>query len=220
MKDLHRHNLEGCFYDDQNKFLFIHIFKNASISFRNLMNIRGNYRNYNSFNEKDIYKKIAIIRDPINRIVSIYRYLLKLVVSEFVERHPTHITMQTDFYKKRNNETESFFLFLKYVQKNGFYDGVCCPQIYFLKQKGISVENIDILLIQEKLQTGIDYYSNFYPYLKDKKIPFDNTSETKAKNKILEYIQCDKSVYNMIHELYYQDFLLYEMTKKEVKYEF
>ena len=63
------YKLTGCFVDDEKKFALIHIYKNASISMRNVLNMRGKYREWDDIKNLDI-TTLCVIRDPMKRVVS------------------------------------------------------------------------------------------------------------------------------------------------------
>ena len=85
---MRKYEITGCFMDGEEKFVLIHIYKNASISIRNALNMRGRYYEWSDIKDKK-HITICVIRDPMKRIVSMYQYLLRLENNGFPHKHPT-----------------------------------------------------------------------------------------------------------------------------------
>ena len=64
------YNLSGCFVDKDKKFALIHIFKNASISIRNALGMRGRYLEWSEAKNIEGLKTICVIRNPLDRFIS------------------------------------------------------------------------------------------------------------------------------------------------------
>jgi len=203
---MRNYKLTGCFVDDEKKFALIHIYKNASISMRNALSMRGKYYEWDEIKNLDI-KTICVIRNPIERVVSAYQYLLRLEDNGFINKHPIHITEQTEFFKKRDNPIHSFNLFLDYIDNNNFYDAVTLPQIQFLSDRGLTIEDIDEVLIQEKLEK--DFIKFKKKYNLNVNLNIDNKGNTEITNILLKYIETNKTVKYKIKKNYAEDFKLY-----------
>lgn len=204
------YKLTGCFVDDEKKFALIHIYKNASISMRNVLNMRGKYREWDDIKNLDI-TTLCVIRDPMKRVVSSYQYLLRLEDNGFIDKHPTHITKETDFFKNQSNPVKSFNQFISFIEENGFYDAVTLPQTQFLSDRGITIKNIDEVLIQERMDEDFNKFKIKYGLKKD--ILVDNKSDNKISDFLNDYISKDPQLEFTIKNLYKEDFTMYnELT--------
>jgi hypothetical protein len=209
---MRNYKLDGCFVDEDKKFALIHIYKNASISMRNALGMRGKYYNYDDIKDLDI-TTICIIRNPMKRIVSSYQYLLRLEDNGFINKHPVHITKETDFFKEQENIIKSFLLFLDYIEEHGFYDAVTLPQTTFLLDRGLTINEIDEVMIQERLDKDFDLFKSKYGI--DVEINSDNTSDGEVSKMINEYIDNNMDLQKRIIKLYEEDFTLYEKLKSD-----
>lgn len=210
-RDFH---LNGCFCDPLKKFTFIHIFKNASISIRDSLNMRGNYYNWDTAKHFENSKTICVIRNPINRFISAYQYLLKLDDGGFPNRHPIEITRASEFYKNRKNPVESFYLFLDFIEKERFYDAVTIPQTTFLRERSLLINDIDNVFIQEQLESD---YSDF----REKhgirtRLQKNNTGNSEITKLLINLVESDKGLKERISKLYKSDMELYfKLTERE-----
>lgn len=204
------YKLTGCFVDDKKKFALIHIYKNASISMRNVLNMRGKYREWDDIKNLDI-TTLCVIRDPIKRVVSSYQYLLRLEDNGFIDKHPTHITKETDFFKNQSNPVKSFNQFISFIEENGFYDAVTLPQTQFLSDRGITIKDIDEVLVQERMDEDFNKFKIKYGLKKN--ILVDNKSDNKISDFLNDYITKDPQLEFTIKNLYKEDFIMYnELT--------
>lgn len=203
---MRNYKLTGCFVDEEKKFSLIHIYKNASISMRNTLNMRGRYFEWDEIkNENTI--KLCVIRDPINRIISIYQYLLRLEDNGFINKHPVHITKETDFYKNKNDIEKSFTQFIHFIEENGFYDAVTLPQNEFLSDRGLTIKDIDEIFIQEKMYECFNNFKNKYSIKKN--ISIDNTSDIKTTLFLKKYLKKQPKIKLIVENIYKDDFIMY-----------
>lgn len=212
MLSVRNYKIDGCFVDDDFKFALIHIYKNASISMRNALNIRGKYHNWADIKDKNI-TTLCVIRNPYERIVSIYQYLLRLEDNGFIDKHPTNITKETEFYKKRDNPIVSFELFLEYIKNDNFYDAVTLPQIQFLSDRDLKISDIDEIFIQEKMDL------DFNRFIKKYNLNIELGEFNKGNNEISVllnfYVTNTPKVQDTIKKLYYDDIKLYKKLLNE-----
>lgn len=201
------YKLTGCFVDDDKKFSLIHIYKNASISMRNALGMRGKYYEWDSIKNLDTIT-ICVIRNPLERIVSSYQYLLRLEDNGFINKHPVHITKQTEFFKKQNNPIESFNLFIDYINENSFYDAVTLPQVNFLTDRGLTIDDIDEVLIQERLEEDFNKFK--IKYNLNTELNIDNKGNSEITEKLLNHINNNEKVKDKIEKIYKEDFKLYQ----------
>lgn len=203
---MRNYKLTGCFVDDDKKFALIHIYKNASISMRNVLNMRGKYHEWDDIKNEDI-TTLCVIRDPMRRVVYSYQYLLRLEDNGFINKHPVHITKETDFFKNQHKPVRSFNQFISYIEQNGFYDTVTLPQTQFLSDRGITIDDIDEVFVQEKMDEDFGEFKMKYGIEKD--IPMDNTSNSEISDFLNEYIPKDPQLELAIRTLYKEDFDMY-----------
>lgn len=206
--------LTGCFVDSSEKYALIHIFKNASISLRNALNMRGNYREWKEIKNIKNIETLCVVREPIKRFISAYQYILRLEDGGgFPHRHPIEVTRCANFFLYKDDVVESFLMFLDFVEKRGFYDAVLVSQKQFLKSRNLSIEDINHVFILEKID---DQYKNFCKLKGIKnKLKIDNSSPTEKTNELLNFVNFKPKVKNRILNLYEEDFILYnELWRK------
>jgi len=203
---MRNYKLTGCFVDDDKKFALIHIYKNASISMRNVLDMRGKYNEWDDSKNEDI-TTLCVIRDPMKRVVSSYQYLLRLEDNGFINKHPIHVTIETDFFRNQNDPIKSFNQFISFIEENGFYDAVTLPQTQFLSDRGITIDDIDEVFVQERMDEDFGKFKEKYGIEKD--IPTDNISDSKVSQILNEYIPTDPQLEFAIRNLYKEDFDMY-----------
>lgn len=203
-----KYKIEGCFVDDNKRFAFIHIYKNASISMRNALNIRGKYAKFSDVLHHNP-TTICIIRNPVTRLVSAYQYLLRLEDNGFPEQHPIEITRNTDFYRERKDPIKSFLLFLKYIEDNGFYDAVTLPQIEFLRDRNIEITDVDEVLVQERIGEDFLEFKKKYNLPEEIEFPEDNTSDLKISTILKSHVTTNKITLRRIFNIYKEDVKIY-----------
>lgn len=207
------YKIDGCFLDKNNKFCLIHIYKNASISIRNVLGMRGNYYKYDNVKDMDDLVTICIIRNPINRIVSIYMYMLRNEDYGFGDQHPLDLISEADFYVNKANIIESFDQFLEQLKGKNFFSAVTMPQTQFLKDRNLNIDDIDEVLIQEEIQNDFHKFVHNYSLDVCDELPHDNKGSPGPKHIIMEYINTHKSVFSKINNLYKSDFELYDKIR-------
>jgi len=207
------YKITGCFMDDAKRFAFIHIYKNASISLRNILEMRGNYYEYE---EAKRYSPdtICIIRNPFDRVISSYLYLLRLEDNGFPNQHPVHLTKESYFYKTKDNPIESFKTFLNAIKYDNFYDAVTYPQVNFLKDRGLTIDDIDNVFIQENIEEDFKEFKIKYDLDKNLIFPKDNRSDDKVTKLLKEFVKKNKLVQKEIIKLYKEDIIMYNRVCK------
>lgn len=208
------YKIDGCFLDKNNKFCLIHIYKNASISIRNALKMRGNYYKYDDVKDTDNIVTICIIRDPINRIVSIYMYMLRNEDYGFKDQHPIDLISEADFYINKENIIKSFDQFLEQLKGGNFFSAVTMPQTQFLKDRNLEIDEIDEIWLQENIQSDFSDFVRKYSLDIPDVLPHDNKDDSDCKHVIMEYIKTNKYVFDKIYNLYKSDFELYNRVKE------
>lgn len=207
-ENLKSYKITGCFIDDKKQFSFIHIYKNASISLRNILNMRGEYHEYAAIKHLNL-DTICIIRNPFDRVISAYLYLLRLEDNGFINQHPTHITKETYFYKAQDNPIDSFKAFIQAIKYNNFYDAVTYPQVSFLKDRGLTINDIDNVFIQDTIEEDFEKFKIKYGLAKNLKFPKDNRGDSKITKLLKKFIENNKLIKKEIIKLYKDDIDLY-----------
>ena len=209
------YKITGCFCDDQFKLCLIHIYKNASLAMRNAMNMRGKYFEYDEVKDKNLIK-ICCFRDPISRIISSYSYMLNPREADHnhLDQHPINITKKTLFYEEKDNVIDSFNYFLDAIDGGNFYDAVTYPQYKFLEDKGLTIDDIDEIIIQSSIVNDFDRIKSKYNIKGN--LDFVNRTDSNKKKLIEYYIYNNKQVYERILNLYKEDFDLYEIAKEKM----
>ena len=208
-------HLDGCFCDPSKKFTFIHIFKNASISIRDSLDMRKNYYSWDTAKHFKDSETICVIRNPIERFISAYQYLLRLDDGDFPNRHPTEITQASDFYRERNNPIESFLLFINFIENEGFYDAVTVPQTTFLRERALLIDDIDNVFIQENLTNEYDIFKNKYDI--KARLPKNNAGNGETTKLLIDLINSDENLKERISKLYKSDMELYRKLTQDKK---
>lgn len=208
-KEYKSFELDGCFIDNNKQFVLIHIFKNASISIRNALKMRGNYITWKEAKKIDNIKTLCVFRDPTTRFISAYQYILKLKdEGAHQHRHPRGVTQKTDFYKFKNDPFHSFCLFVDFIEKKGFYDAVTVPQVDFLAARNLNIDQIDYVLVQDRLEKDYDLFckENGIANLLQK----NNTGNESVKDLILTNLEANLELKERILSLYSEDQKIYE----------
>jgi hypothetical protein len=204
------YKIDGCFLDrETGKYCLIHIYKNASISTRNVLNMRGNYFKFNNVKNKDGLVTICIIRDPIERIISIYFYMLRDEDYGFKDQHPVDLIRESNFFIHQDNLITSFNEFLEQLEGGNFFSAVTLPQSQFLKDRDLDLEDIDEVWVQESLNKDFASFKRKYNIKPSKKLLIDNSSDNIKKITIQKYIKDNIDVQRKIKQIYKIDFDLY-----------
>jgi len=191
-------NFDKCFLNNQ--FILINIPKNASTTLRHTLHLSQRV----SYPTTNTHKKIIIVRDPFQRIVSSFMELIKLRKDgAYLE------TASTTWFKLINSDLEkSFDVFLDYIN-NRLYDSHVHPQIEYIKRKNIELEEIDYILLFEDLK------KDFKEMCKDlnisKKLQYHNkTHNNKYKDSLNNLIATNKDIRKKIEYIYTEDINLYK----------
>jgi len=204
-----QYKIEGCFVDDDKRFAFIHIYKNASISFRNVMNMRGKYHKYTDVKDMSL-DTVAILSNPIDRVVTAYLYLLRLEDNGLIEQHPTFLTKETEFFKIKDQDIyKSFDLYLDAIDGGNFYDAVTYPQVGFIRDRGLTINDINNVMIMERMETDFEQFKAKYNLSDDLVFPHDNSDPDTETAFLRGYVEEEPAIYNRIARIYKEDMEMY-----------
>jgi len=164
--------------------------------------------------KNDKAKKFMIIRDPFERAISSYLELLKLRE----DTSPTHfLTQMTDFYNMRENLLASFCKFLEELQLYGFYDIHTHPQIKLLTDLGLTIDDMDTVILFDNLQDELeDMCKAYHIPLHDHEVAmgqFINKGDPIKKAQLKQYIEEHPKIRKVIANLYPQDYEIYRELK-------
>ena len=118
--------------------------------------------------------KFFVIRNPLKRIISIFFHMLQEVnkgKASFRE-YGFYLDEQLGIRKIVNERTplvDKFNLFLDSIKKNKYYDLHVFPQIFFLKETGLSPEDVDILLF-DNLEADLNNFCKKYGFIPTQKL--------------------------------------------------
>lgn len=208
------YKIDGCFMNPQTKLCLIHIYKNASISIRNCLKMRGKYHKYNKIKNIDGLITLCVIRHPINRIVSIFLYMLRDEDYGFTDQHPVDLIRKSDFFINKNNIIIAFDMFLNQLKGRNFFSAVAQPQTRFLEDRMLSIDDMDVVLIQENMTTQFNNFLNEYNIVTTSDLKCDNsTNNNDDKKVLLKYINNNVEITDKIKCLYQSDFELYDKAQ-------
>jgi hypothetical protein len=183
------------------EYIFINIPKNASST------IRGALKTTNrvplSKHKKSKAKKVIALRDPFNRVISSFNE-----ISKCRSDGPKAETINSDWFKEKDKNLEnSFIMFVDYISHR-MYDAHSYKQSDFLYKKGLTLDNMDYVLLVETLNDD-------FKKIQDKDLKRANMSSLKAPNqKLKDLIEKDKELQNKIKSIYSEDFKLYKQAKE------
>ena len=186
-----------CSVNDEKRICFINIPKNASQTI--MKNLKFERRSYSNI-YKD-YKKIVVIRDPMTRVISSYTQILK-------NKQPTNFYK---YFKVRHDIKKSFELFLNHINNN-FYDPHVIPQYQFLDFKGLTINDIDHVILFDNLNEELKKIITEYN-LDCSKINQINKGSSQIKKVLKPVIG---KYHEKILQIYSKDFELYNQVKKNI----
>lgn len=209
------YRIDGCFTDKSERFVFLHTYKCASISIRNALGMRGRYRKFDS-KSRDA-TKICVVRDPVDRLISAYFHLFRLQDDGFRNQHPVHLTRRMEFFKEREKSLNgSFTLFLHALDGWNFFDAVTYPQVGFLWDREVSLEEVEVIMTVSRLDECFSHFVKRYGL--NAILSKDNQSGTNSEDveKLKRCIEVDEGKFDLIRKLYAEDFELYEAASERV----
>lgn len=201
--DFHMENRKclDCFVSYKNNLIYINVHKNGSSTIRKLID-DFKYENYNNIKNKNKFKKLFVVRNIFDRIISSYFEMKKLRT----DIKGTKYTIFMEWIKIKDLKL-SFSKFIDELEKYGFYDIHCSSQIQFLNDKNLSYEEIDLInfdILEESLKNYFDKNN-----IKINNIEIENSSNIINKNILKDYINGNNILKNKIINLYLNDHNLY-----------
>lgn len=191
-----------CYINHTNKYILINIPKNASTSLRNTIEF-DIFTDYKTIENPDECIKFIILRNPIKRAISFY-----LEVKKLRRDGPYQTTMSMPWFKVKN-VTKSFKMFIDEIGDN-FYDPHVLPQVNFLKDKKLSIDDMDMVLLHENLSEDYNKLIAKFPQIKTKNnLQKLQVGNNQIKDILIEYTNTDSEICDRIREVYSEDFELY-----------
>lgn len=196
-----------CQINFSKKYLLINVSKNGSTSLRNTIKFEQ-FTEYT--NECDDFYKFIVIRNPIYRAVSSYLEIIKLRPDG-----PKNITMGMDWFKEKDL-SRSFNMFIEEIKDN-FYDSHIIPQVNFLTDKGLNIDNMDSILLHDKISEDYNILTksfNRFVFIRPNLADLQK-GENNKKKLLTNIVNEDKTLQNKIKELYYNDNEIYNVYKNK-----
>jgi hypothetical protein len=195
-----------CFVNRARKYLFISIAKNASTSIReSIVFDRGGRKSYDSLENANEYVKFMVVRNPFDRIISSFSEVRKLR-----KDGPWNITKDSSWYREKNL-IKSFELFLEFIRDN-FYDNHVRPQKDWLDHKGLSLSDIDEILLMDTLREDYNKLIKSYPQILTKSPRLEHARKMPSKDRLLleDFIESSEGPKERIRGLYQEDCKMYK----------
>lgn len=199
----------------ERRLIFIHIPKNAGTSIIKAIGVQNilidktieEYKvQYDEYWDK--YKKFTVVRDPIDRFISAYKYArmkesgwFSATGEEGLDKHPHYELCN----KLDINGYVEYIYYNKKVYYNGKeYNPSIIPQTFIISNKNKEIE--------------IDFFVRYENLLEDlKKIGIDNIEKlNSSKIKDDRVIQLTRKSKNMLYEIYDVDYQNFNYTKNKI----
>jgi hypothetical protein len=188
------------------KFSYIFIPKNASVSFRNCGLFDGEMKNLVPYKKNT--KSIVILRNPIDRVISMYAWLCGHSEEKVIPRVYFNKIKQTRWYQTTNDDLlKSFNLYLDNITNLT----IAKPQYNFLKDRGLKIEKIDIKMLQENLNQDFNEFKNKYEIKSSIELKKANKTIQSTKTEIQDNLT--KKQKHKIKDLYAKDFEIHNYVK-------
>ena len=210
------------YYKDKWSCYYIPIPKNANTSVTKWFNGHSVFTKHGQQYTGEVLEgvKFLVLRNPLKRIISMFFHML-----QEVNKGKASFKEYGFYFKKNHIEypefkislVDRFNLFLDSIKKNKFYDLHIFPQIFFLKETGLSPEDVDILLFDD-LERDIDNFCKKYGFIPTQELETLNITKNKfglgsQQEEIQKYIDSHIDVQNKMKILYQEDWDLYNKIK-------
>ena len=150
---------------------------------------------------RHLIPKLFIIRNPIDRVVSSFFEVMKLVRANKFRKTltPEEENKFLEWAKQKYNLIDSFNMFLKSISNNNFYDTHTFPQISYLDNSGFDISEVSPLLF-ENLGEELNEFCKKYNILNPKKFLILNKTMNPRKKEVQEYVNSNTDIQNKIKE--------------------
>ena len=186
--------VDRCFVSEDNKFVYLFMPRNGSVSFRNC----GLFGSDKPIKYRDSYRdliKIIILREPIERVVSMFLWKQRF------SRRGDNVKYIEPF--------KSFILGLINERSE-----LTCPQLDYLSGKGLTIDDIEEVFTLDNYNNDVKNFSTKYNL--DLEIGHLNQSNRERFDTLLQFINENDDIKNNLIEIYKEDIELYNsQTKKK-----
>ena len=187
---------DRCFVSEDNRFVYLFMPRNGSVSFRNC----GLFGNETPIQYSDSFRnkiKIVILREPIERVVSIFLWQKRRVAHKWKE--------DEDFIIPFEN-------YLIGLTKS--FSDLTLPQYEYLSRKDLTLYDIEEVFTLDNYNNDVKNFSTKYNL--DLEIGHLNQSNRERFDTLLQFINENDDIKNNLIEIYKEDIELYNsQTKKK-----
>jgi len=188
--------VDRCFVSEDNKFVYLFMPRNGSVSFRNcgLFGSETPIQYSDSFRNKI---KIVILREPIERVISMFLWQKRRVAHKWKE--------DEDFIIPFEN-------YLIGLTKS--FSELTIPQCKYLSKKDLTIDDIEEVFTLDNYNNDVENFSTKYNL--DLEIGHLNQSNRERFDTLLQFINENDDIKNNLIEIYKEDIELYNsQTKKK-----
>jgi len=188
--------VDRCFVSEDNKFVYLFMPRNGSVSFRScgLFGSETPIQYSDSFRNKI---KIVILREPIERVISMFLWQKRRVAHKWKE--------DEDFIIPFEN-------YLIGLTKS--FSDLTLPQYEYLSRKDLTLYDIEEVFTLDNYNNDVKNFSTKYNL--DLEIGHLNQSNRERFDTLLQFINENDDIKNNLIEIYKEDIELYNsQTKKK-----
>ena len=187
---------DRCFVSEDNRFVYLFMPRNGSVSFRNC----GLFGNETPIQYSDSFRnkiKIVILREPIERVISMFLWQKRRVAHKWKE--------DEDFIIPFEN-------YLIGLTKS--FSELTIPQCKYLSKKDLTIDDIEEVFTLDNYNNDVKNFSTKYNL--DLEIGHLNQSNRERFDTLLQFINENDDIKNNLIEIYKEDIELYNsQTKKK-----
>ena len=187
---------DRCFVSEDNRFVYLFMPRNGSVSFRNcgLFGSETPIQYSDSFRNKI---KIVILREPIERVISMFLWQKRRVAHKWKE--------DEDFIIPFEN-------YLIGLTKS--FSELTIPQCKYLSKKDLTIDDIEEVFTLDNYNNDVKNFSTKYNL--DLEIGHLNQSNRERFDTLLQFVNDNDKIKNNLIEIYKEDIELYNsQTKKK-----
>ena len=188
--------VDRCFVSEDNKFVYLFMPRNGSVSFRScgLFGSETPIQYSDSFRNKI---KIVILREPIERVISMFLWQKRRVAHKWKE--------DEDFIIPFEN-------YLIGLTKS--FSDLTLPQYEYLSRKDLTLYDIEEVFTLDNYNNDVKNFSTKYNL--DLEIGHLNQSNRERFDTLLQFVNENDDIKNNLIEIYKEDIELYNsQTKKK-----
>ena len=187
---------DRCFVSEDNRFVYLFMPRNGSVSFRNC----GLFGNETPIQYSDSFRnkiKIVILREPIERVISMFLWQKRRVAHKWKE--------DEDFIIPFEN-------YLIGLTKS--FSELTIPQCKYLSKKDLTIDDIEEVFTLDNYNNDVKNFSTKYNL--DLEIGHLNQSNRERFDTLLQFVNENDDIKNNLIEIYKEDIELYNsQTKKK-----